>query len=127
MPKSMLFFIAVLIVALGARSVLAGDGRDYVGETTVLTLPNVGIIAMHDLCDADFPGARICKSSDIIRNGGGMGATVPATAAWFIPSPVAVDSSGHVLDSSGAAPTILVGDYTCDLWTSESFTPAGCC
>ncbi len=53
MTKSMLFFIAVLIVALGARPVLAGDGREYVGETSGSTAPNIGIIAMHDLCEAD--------------------------------------------------------------------------
>ena len=63
MSKSMLFFIAVLIVALGARPVLAGDGREYVGATSGSTAPNIGFTAMHDLCHADFPRARICLSS----------------------------------------------------------------
>ena len=59
MSKSMLFFIAVLIVALGARPVLAGDGREYVGATSGSTAPNIGFTAMHDLCHADFPRAHM--------------------------------------------------------------------
>ena len=79
MTKSMLFFIAVLLVALGARSVLAADDREYVGETEATTVPNIGIITMHDLCNASFPAARMCSSSDIIR-GGGVKADPPPRA-----------------------------------------------
>ena len=104
MTKSMLFFIAVLIVALGARPVLAGEEREYVGETTVTTLPNVGIITMHNLCDADFPGARMCSSSDIIRNGG-VGAALPAANAWLHPDLVTGDAGGFALDVSGTTAT----------------------
>ncbi len=100
MTKSMLFFIGVLIVALGARPVLAGDGREYVGETTVTTAPNIGKIAMHKLCKADFPGARICLSSDIFRHGG-VGAALPVTGAWVHPSSVHVAGQKYHLDPNG--------------------------
>ncbi len=100
MTKSMSFFIAVLIVALGARPVLAGDGREYVGETTVTTAPNIGVIAMHKLCKADFPGARMCLSSDIFRHGG-VGAALPVTGAWVHPSLVDVAGQQYPIDPNG--------------------------
>ncbi len=119
MTKSMLFFIAVLMLALGARPVLAGEaGREYVGETTVMTLPNVGIMALHDLCDADFPGARMCSSSDIIRNGG-VGVALPAANAWLHPDLVTGDPVDFALDVSGTTST---DSYflSCLSWSSLS-------
>ena len=100
MTKSMLFFIAVLIVALGARPVLAGDGREYVGETSSSIAPHVGYAAMHALCHLDFPGARICWSSDIFRHGG-VGAALPVTGAWVHPSLVDVAGQRYPLDPNG--------------------------
>ena len=46
-------------------------GREYIGSTS-LTLPDIGIMAMHAMCDAEFEGSRMCRSSDILRNGGDM-------------------------------------------------------
>ena len=100
MSKSMLFFIAVLIVALGARPVLAGDGREYVGATSGSTAPNIGFTAMHDLCHADFPRARICLSSDIFRHGG-VGAALPVTGAWVHRSLVNLPGQRYPLDPNG--------------------------
>lgn len=88
MTKSMLFFVAVLIMALGARPVLAGDERQLVAVTTAETLPDIGVIGMHDMCWAEFPGTYFCSSSDIIRNGARVGA-LPSQepgAAWLHPS-----------------------------------------
>ncbi len=79
------FAVAVLIVALGARPVLAGEEREYVGETTVSTLGNVGLQAMHDLCAKDFKEARMCSSYDLIRNGARPLSTLPVSAAWMNP------------------------------------------
>ncbi len=117
MAKHMLFFIGVLIVALGARPVLAGDGREYVGETAAATTPNIGIIAMHDLCDASFPAARMCSSSDIIR-GGGVKADPPPAQAWVSPSLVTGTAAGYVLDASGV--TSAKGTLSCSAWSSAS-------
>ncbi len=117
MTKSMLFFIAVLIVALGARPVLAGDDRVYVGETSVPTAPNIGIVALHALCEADFKGARMCSSSDIIRNGVAVGAVLPATFAWLHPSLVAGSTVDFALDASGARGDVF-GALSCNAFTS---------
>ena len=117
MAKSMLFFIAVLIVALGARSVLAADGREYVGETAAATTPNIGIIAIHNLCGAEFPGARMCSSSDIIH-GGGVKADPPPREAWVSPSLVTGTASGYVLDASGVSS--VKGTLSCSAWSSTS-------
>ncbi len=123
MTKSMLFFIAVLIVALGARPVLAGDGREYVGVTTDTTRPDVGIIALHDLCEADFPGSRMCSSSDIIRNGG-VGAALPPAGAWINPAPIPVTPVGFASDLSGAANT-YPGSLACFSWISAGLGDKG--
>ncbi len=115
MSRSMLFVIAVLIVALGARPVLAGDSREYVGETAATTSPSVGIMAMHVLCDADFPGARMCSSSDIIRNGG-LGAPLPASAAYVNPS-LFGNPGGQIADVSGLQIGGAPGFLSCIAWT----------
>ena len=117
MTKSMLFFIAIFIVALGARSVLAGDDREYVGETAATTVPNIGIMTMHDLCNASFPGARMCSSSDIVR-GGGVKADPPPQEAWVSPSLVTGTAAGYVLDASGV--TSAKGTLSCSAWSSAS-------
>ncbi len=115
MTKFMLFFIAAFIVALGARPALAGDDREYVGETAATTVPNIGIITMHDLCNAAFPAARMCSSSDIIR-GGGVKADPPPREAWVSPSLVTGTAAGYVLDASGV--TSVKGSGNCGRWRS---------
>ncbi len=126
MTKSMLFFIAVLIVALGARPVLAGDEKPLVAVTDP-TPPNIGVTGMHDLCKAQFPGTHWCSSWDIIRKGALAGA-LPPSAAWVHPDirgdtaeggdgdvQVSLDASGNVGESTGRS-------MTCNLWRSQ--TPA---
>ncbi len=117
MTKSMLFFIAVLIVALGARSVLAGDGREYVGESAAATRANIGIVAMHDLCATSFPAARMCSSSDIIHSGG-VKADPPPSEAWVSPSLVTGTAAGYLLDASGISS--VKGTLSCSAWSSRS-------
>ncbi len=123
MTKSMLFFIAVLIVALGARPVLAGDGREYVGETSSSTAANIGIVSMHALCDLDFPGGRMCSSSDIIRNGG-VGAALPVGAAWVHPTLVVGTAVDFFLDASGVSSS-RPGGLSCLSWGSISSNTNG--
>ncbi len=105
MFKYLLAFIAVLTVALGVQPVLAGDHRVYVGETPVTTLPGIGIVALHDLCDSEFPGARMCSTSEFMNNGVGEDAMLPVFAAWIRPSLVAGAADGFLLDESGIGVT----------------------
>ena len=124
MAKSMLFFIAVLIVALGARPVLAGDERTLVLVTTNTTPADIGVVGMHDMCDAELPGTHFCSSSDIIRNGALPGA-LPDDEAWVHPSirGYAVLAEGppellFVVDASGVASDgVLSGELSCRSWT----------
>ena len=55
MTKSMLIFSAVLIAALGAQPVLAQEGRQFLGETSVDVEVQNGKIVIDEACDADFP------------------------------------------------------------------------
>ena len=74
------FAVAVIIVAFGTQPILA-QGREFVGVTAVPTAPSVGILALHDLCAADFEDARMCSSIDIVRNGVRDGVPFPARLA----------------------------------------------
>jgi len=121
MTKSMLFFIAVLIVMLGAGPALAQD-REYVGKTGT-TAPNVGIIALHDLCDVAFPGARMCLSGDIVSNGAREGAALPgAVGAWVSPILVVISPDPTFAFDIGGGGTDDSGTLTCEAWSTD--TPA---
>lgn len=121
---AIVFSVTLAGTALAQSGGIAGDAREYVGETTVSTFPNLGIIALHDLCDADFPGARICSSSDIISNGG-VGAAAPATAAWVNPTLVGGHSTPFALVQSGVPSTVSAGFISCHAWSSTSSVDSG--
>ena len=125
MTKSMLFFIAVLIVALGARPVLAGDEREFVDKTTLETFPNVGIIEMHDLCKAEFPGTHFCSTADIVRNGG-LAVNLPEfIGAWVHPSRVIERPDGSSYDSVSGVATVATGNLSCSAWSTTTFDVRG--
>ncbi len=130
MIKSMLFFIAVLIVALGARPVLAGDEREYVDHTTILTPPDVGIIRMHDLCRAEFrkTAPNMCSTGDIVRNGG-RAANLPVIPAWVHPSRVIQREAAAVAftsyDSASGASVGTTGLQSCFGWISANSNTQG--
>ena len=124
MIKYMLCLLAVLTAALGARPVLAQDGREYVGETMVQTDGfGPGILAFHVLCEADFPGARMCSFSDILRSGG-AGAALPLGAAWVQPTLVGGGPAGSFVDASGVF-TPNAGALSCGAWGSNDPTISG--
>ena len=111
-------------------------GREYIGSTS-LTLPDIGIMAMHAMCDAEFEGSRMCRSSDILRNGGDMASLHDDWPAWVQPDLVAgaiherPENCSHgdcsVLDASGVymwgynAPAAL----SCHAWSSSSDNGTG--
>ena len=120
MTKSMLFFIAVLIVALGARPGRAGDEREYVASTTQQQLPIVGIIEMHKRCKTEFPGTHFCSSFDINRNGGS--GALPAVNAWIQPD-LRTNKGGLVMDASGITSGGSLGEaggLSCSGWRTIS-------
>ncbi|MFP6757807.1 MAG: hypothetical protein VCC99_06255 [Alphaproteobacteria bacterium] len=80
MTKSMLIFFAMLVVGLAAQPVLAGDEREFIDKTAATTLPNIGMIELHILCDLEFPGTHMCSSGDIVRNGGTL--NLQGLSAW---------------------------------------------
>jgi hypothetical protein len=101
MTKSMVFLIAALLLALGARPVLAQQ-REFVGHTTTTTSANVGILALHAMCAAQFKEARMCSTADILANGG-VGAppiSGDPPLLWINPSLVA-GTATFQLDASG--------------------------
>ena len=114
MTKSMLFFIAVLIVALGARPVLAGDEREFLDRTATDISPIGGMLELHDLCKAEFPGTRMCSTSDIVRNGGLI--FPGGKSAWVHPSRVIERADGTSYDSASGQETEELGLLSCDGW-----------
>ena len=124
MTKSILLLIAAIMLVLGASPILAQD-REFVGVTTVATPANVGILAMHEMCDADFPGARMCSSADILANGGVGVPNNFGPLVWLQPSLVAGDSAGFKLDASGVATTAVSASLSCFNWSVDFATVGG--
>lgn len=130
MTKSMLFLIAVLMVALGARAVLAGEEREYIGSTSVSTFPHIGIVALHELCKADFPDSHMCSSVDIVRNGSRFSPPFDASSSWVTPRIVLGDkpetegstTNYFVVDISGTRLNnpALGGYLSCNSWRGSA-------
>ena len=118
MIKSMLFFIAVLIVALGARPVLAGDEREFLDRTATDISPIGGMLELHDLCKAEFPGTRMCSTSDIVRNGGLI--DLGAKSAWVHPSRAIERGESSSYDSASGIGSLNPGLLSCDGWRNSS-------
>ena len=124
MTKSMLFLITALTLALGASPVLAQE-REFVGVTTAATPANVGILAMHEMCDADFPSARMCSSADILANGGIDAPAFFGPLVWLNPTLVAGDSAGFKLDASGVSTTAVSASLSCFNWSVDFASVGG--
>jgi hypothetical protein len=124
MTKSMLFLIAAIMLALGASPVLAQD-REFVGVTTVATPANVGILAMHKMCAAQFKGGRVCSSADILANGGVDVPDFFGPLVWLQPTLVAGDSAGFQLDASGVSTTSVSASLSCFNWSVDFATVGG--
>jgi hypothetical protein len=118
MTKSMLFLIAALMLALGARPVLAQQ-REFVGQTTTTTPANVGILALHAMCNAQISGARMCSTADILANGGVGAPPISGSPPllWINPFLVAGDSAGFQLDASGVGTNLPGASLSCFDWS----------
>ena len=96
---------------VGATSVAfdgSGNGLGFVGLTTQ--------------CRADFgPGARMCKSEEVMDSDTLIFSAIPAEGCWVRPSwrPI---SAGSTMDESGT--TGSPGPLTCLSWTSANGGPA---
>ena len=121
MSKSILLLIAAIMLALGASPVLAQD-REFVGVTTVATPANVGILAMHKMCAAQFKGGRVCSSADILANGGVDVPDFFGPLVWLQPTLVAGDSTLFRLDASGVD---AMGSLSCFNWSVNNANVAG--
>jgi hypothetical protein len=125
--RSTLFLIAATILALGAGSVFAQE-REFVGVTTAATLPNVGILTLHEMCNADFPGSRMCSSADILANGGVGVSHDFGPLVWLQPTLVAGESGGWKLDASGVATHVVSGlqqSLSCFNWSVDFASVGG--
>jgi len=96
----------------------------FAGFSTATATMTTGRVGMHALCNAEFPGARICHAAEYLR--ADSGAAVPAAGAWLDPS---IDLNTFY-DVAGASP--VFGRYTgtqsgghCSSWTSSLATSYG--
>ena len=117
MTKSMLIFFAMLVVGLAAQPVLAGDEREFIDKTAATTLPNIGMIELHILCDLEFPGTHMCSSGDIVRNGGTL--NLQGLSAWVHPSRVIERAESGSYDSASGVGTSAGGNLSCAGWGSD--------
>ena len=122
MIKSMLFFVAVLIVALSVRPVMAGDEREYIDQTVAETPPDVGMIVLHNFCQAEFPGTHMCSTGDIVRNGGAIPGGKPA---WVHPSRVIERPESGSYDSASGVESPVGGFLSCNGWRSDGASDDG--
>jgi len=127
MTKSGLVLITALMLALGARPVLAQQ-RQFVGQTATTTSANAGILAMHAMCAAQFKDAVMCSTLDILTNG--AAADAPPISGdppllWINPVLVAGDSAGFVLDASGVGTNVPFASLSCDTWSVDFANKGG--
>jgi hypothetical protein len=126
MTRSMLLLIAVLMLALGTGPVRAQQ-REFVGHTTTTTPANVGILALHAMCDAQFKGARMCSTADILANGGVGAPPISGNPPilWINPYLVA-GTDAFQLDASGVGSgSSLSGSLSCFNWSVDFASVAG--
>lgn len=120
MSKPSSFLIAAVLVALGIGSALGDDGRELVGFAGPVVNGSGGIFEKHAMCDAAFPGSRMCYSTDILRNGARD--NPPAFGqGWVQPSLIFSDpNAGLFIDASGRHATDFSGKLSCLGWAISS-------
>ena len=119
---SMVYLVAVVVLAVGPGAAWAQQ-REFIGETTQATKASVGLLALHEMCSAQFPGARMCSAADILNNGAGASAPVLfGPLIWLNPTLVAGDSAGFQLDASGVGSTTSL---SCHNWSVDFASVGG--
>jgi hypothetical protein len=91
----------------------------FVGFTsTNVTFSAAGRTAMHQKCDAEFPGSYMCHSAEYLL--AGSTEVPPANGAWLDPSS---DTDGG-LQVGGASPAFgrYIGSTCCGDWTLATTT-----
>jgi hypothetical protein len=120
MSKTPLILIAAALIGLSAGPVLGDDGRELVGFAGPAVNGSGGIFEKHAMCDAAFPGSRMCSSKDILDNGGRDYPPAPGQA-WIQPSLIFSDpNSGLFIDASGRHATDFLGKLSCLGWSISS-------
>lgn len=82
---------------------------EFVGFSTAKSIGTVGILKLAQICQADFPNSRMCKSAEIIKT-----VHVPSATGTGWVQPTIVDSA----DMSGV--TDVPSNLTCDGWSVGS-------
>lgn len=122
-------FVCICVIALFVCPVLAQD-RELVGVTSETTSGfGGGVAGMHERCKAEFPGTRMCSSSDIVRNGVSDALGLPLNnLAWVHPSREVPDTrfiSTGILDAVSGIPTTAGSTLSCGSWNNESSNNRG--
>jgi hypothetical protein len=134
MLKKMVFVFASIVLVFDVSFVEAQD-RELVGFTTTSTTgSNQGIVGMHELCSLDFPGSRMCTTSDIVRNGVAPGVVLqrgwvhPAAVVEVTAEGITGPNKGKWLDTvSGARSSFddWRGMLSCFGWTTTGSLVGG--
>ena len=112
--------LAILLLLTLAASTASAQTAPYqwVGATTGAFTGTAGFVTLTTACRADYgPGARMCKSEEIMDSDTLNALAIPAEGCWVRPSWRLKYDYGTVVDESGVegAPRHL----TCWGWSSE--------
>jgi hypothetical protein len=120
----MLPTLAALLLVLAATPALSQEERELVGLSSRSVTAGIGIGGMHAQCRRDFPGARMCTSRDIARNGEAQNPILnSADNGWVQPSNVVyLEELEHALDTASGVqrPEGPWSGLSCAQWTSDS-------
>jgi len=129
MTRSVSSAVVVLLVAFGATPALSQEEREFIGLTRESVETNLGIGGMHAACTMEFPGARMCSSADIVRNGEASEPRLNGgTFGWVHPSNVVFTPDGdfgsgnHALDTVSGVfrPESQLSALSCGQWRITS-------
>lgn len=104
-----------------AISELQSARPQLVGFTSSTFEGAAGVLNFTEGCQADFPGSRMCTSTEIMET-----TAVPLLAlesAWVRPDIITDTGTGLAIDASGVEAEAI--DLSCDGWTSQEFTSTG--
>lgn len=99
--------IMALVAALAIHGAAWAQDGTFVGFTTVVTRANTGTGTRQAMCDAEFPGSRMCNSADVLN------VNPPVGEGWVQPSFVN-GNANNAFDVSGNTS----GTLNCYGWTS---------
>ena len=117
LARAVLFLVLALLPGIAS----AADPYQWVGATSIAVTGDgngLGYVGMTTQCRADFgPGARMCKSEEVMDSDTLNPNAIPAAGCWIRPS-WRLGDVGSALDESGATGSPLT--MTCKRWTSAN-------